>query len=209
MKSAMRKSILFLIISIMLPQLAAADMGMFIHGVQIKLKNGKILNGYITSDEIIDSCNKSADFDNNLGGSEFIFCSKLVRIKSHEYGYGPELFAAKSSVKLIKRVDIKSIKGVCRKWSNKGTNANHSVPELTDYMAQYVTNHKMIAAYEFDHESLPYDDEEYSYSSYTRYYSYNPEYPRKRLMKQRKLINKMSDDVLDKNKLIRFTYATD
>jgi len=192
----------------MLPQLAAAAMEMFIHGVQLNLKSGKILNGYIMSDELIDSCNKSADFDNNLGGSEFMFFDKLVRIKRQELGY-PELFVVKSSMKVIKRSDIKSIKGVCRKWSNKSVSAYHAVPELTDYMAQYVTNHKMVAAYEYDNESLPYDDEDYGYSTLTRYYSYNPEYPRERLMKQRKLIDKMSDDTLDKNKLIRFKWATD
>jgi hypothetical protein len=41
---------------------------------------------------------------------------------------------------------------------------------------------------------------------YTSYFSYNPKYPRESLMKQRKIIDKMSEDILNKNKLIRFRW---
>ena len=67
----------------------------------------------------------------------------------------------------------------------------------------------MIASYTFDHEGVPSRDKDYAYGQCTSYLSYNPEYPRARLMKQRKIIDKMPEVILDKNKLIRFRWSYD
>jgi len=74
-------------------------------------------------------------------------------------------------------------------------------------MAEYISNHKMIASYTFDAENA--SPEEYAYGQHTTYISYNPNYSHQRLEKEKKIINKMSEEVLDKNKLIRFTWSDD
>ena len=196
--------------------MATAAMEVGIRGVQIDLKNGEVLNGYILSESpFLNSCNKSEEnikkwvsyLKDKFDGEAVMFMGKLVRIKKQKYD--PELFAVKSSMKKIKIDDIKSIKGICRKWSDTWVSAYFSFPVISDFMAEYVTNHQMIAAYTFDHEDVPDDDADYAYSTLTTYFSYNPEYPRKRLIKEKKIIDKMSNDVLDKNKLIRLRWATD
>lgn len=177
-----------------MPHMAAAGITEGIYGVKINLKNGKVLDGYIVTDQLVNSCNKSREslskwdsyLEDNLHGGPVFFIGELVRIKKQKYD--PEFFAVESSVKEIKIDDIKSIKGVCRKWSDTWVSAYFSFPEITDFMAEYVTNHQMIAAYTFDHENVPDGDADYEYSTLTTYFSYNPEYPRKRLIKERQLI---------------------
>lgn len=200
-----------------------------IYGVTIHLANNKILNGYIETDWLLYSCKESKnDFkdgdqystwesllkrqrDDIRAGLRSIdtvtFIYKINQIKFDHYVNNkfiavPLFVTAKSSVKEIKIDNIKLIKGVCRKWDGLWT--DFGVEVISDYMAEYISNHKMIASYSYRSNAV---DE--PFEIYTVYFSYNPDYPRKRLIKERKVIGKMSDDILDEHKLIRFTYTAE
>lgn len=214
---------------IILPNIsfASAPGDTIVYGVKIQLSNNIELNGYAEIDYLLNSCHAS-DFDKNnyklesletswekmhkdvySGINSIYFYSKLIQIKykTADNNLGSWLAASKSSVKEIKVADIKIIKGVCKEYD--GYNTGIGVLLITDYMAEYISKHKIVASYTFDAEDPQLSLEEYAYGQHTTYLSYNSDYPRKRLIKQRKIIDKMSDEVLDKNKLIRFTWADD
>ena len=235
MKSTIRITSLLIVFLITLPQISMAYREGGIYGVTIHLTNNKKLNGYIETDWLLYSCKESKndfkDGDQHSTWESFLkrqrddiraglrtidtvtFIHKIIQIRFDRYIYGEFItiswfVAAKSSFKRVKFEDIKSIEGVCRKWD--GIRTDFAVEPITDYMAEYISNHKMIASYTINfEEDVPPSSGEYEYAKNTAYLSYNPQYPRKRLIKERKIIDKMSDDVLDKNKLIRFTWYSD
>jgi hypothetical protein len=158
----------------------------YVYGVKIQLSNNIELNGYVEFDRLLDSCHKS-DFDkehykletwesywerlrNNItsGSGTIEFIRELIEIKGEASVNRFELswlVASRSSVKKIKFADIKRIKGVCKKFDGRYTGIG--VVIITDYMAEYISNHKMIATYTFDHEHVPPSDEEYAYGILT------------------------------------------
>jgi len=191
------------------PQVSIAVETFNIYGVKIKLRNNITLNGYIRTFSHFDACEGNNEKWNliltkghNYDGDKIRFIGKLSKINNF-------LVAAKSSVKEIELGEIKSIEGVCRKWGGESISVFESIPLITDHMAEYSSNHKLVAHYTFDAEDPKLNPEEYAYGQHTTYFSYNPNYPRQRLKKERKIIDKMSDDVLDKNKLIRFVWYDD
>jgi len=217
MKIALRIICLFTFI-IILPNMSLASGAgdVIVYGVKIHLTNNIEIDGYAEIDYLLNSCHVS-DFDKknyklesletyweSIRTDSIIFYSKLTQIysKKAENNFA-FLAASRSSVKIIKVADIKTIKGVCKEYDGYNT----VIVLITDYMAEYISHHKIIASYTFDHESVPEGDADYAYSAFTAYLSYNPKYPQQRLKKERKNIDKMSDDILDKNKLIRFTWT--
>jgi hypothetical protein len=136
------------------------------------------------------------------------FINKLIEIK---YNKTWEPFAAKSSVKEIKIDDIRNIEGVCRNWDGYATMSGIRI--ITDYMAKYTSNHNLVAFYIYDENALleagKMEENCDLCACITTYLSYNPEYKRERLIKLRKKIDKMSNDILDKERLIRFRECWD
>lgn len=176
-----------------------------IYGVTIQLKNNEKLEGYIETFSNHSVCSQKKK-DNTTGAllletslkyqSEraddvtFIFINKIIEIK---YNNAWSIVVANSSVQKIKTKDIKSIEFVCKNWDGYS-----APPRITDYMAEYISNHKLVTVYEYDESG------EDSYC-HTTYLSYNPKYTREMLIKKRGVIDKMSNETLDKEKLIRFT----
>lgn len=217
MKPIMRIIYVLLILLMILPCISMAEELIDLNGVTINLNTNEKLEGYILAYWSVTACDKNKD--NSSKWSEFLkrerefqfrdkdkravtFIGKLVKINNG-------LYAAKSSVKEINIDDIKSIESACRKWSDTSLSAFSGIPRISDYMAEYISNHKMIASYTFDAEDPKLSPEEYAYGQHTTYLSYNPKYPHQRLKKERKIIDKMSADVLNQNKLVRFTWADD
>lgn len=194
-----------------------------IYGVTIHLKNNKKLNGYIeTTWGWLNKCDENKgdratwksflerQHDDIHAGrtidNKIRFIDKLVEVK---YNNAIDLFAAKSSVKEIKIAEIKSIEGVCRKWD--GYKTVEGIKLISDYIAQYLSNHELIAFYFYSDEDKAKDTKENCglCSCDTTYISYNPEYTREKLKKLRMKIYKMPSDVLDRERLIRFTECWD
>ena len=216
MKSTIRIIYLLLIILITLPHISVAAELISIYGAKIHLTNNGILDGYIETYWDLDVCKgdltKGKSFlekQRELQTDTVRFIDKLIEIK-YDKGWSP--YTAKSSVKEIEIDDIKSIEGVCKNWNGYETASGIQI--ITDSMAQYVFNHKLIAFYIYDQSALAEEGKISGEdcglcSCATTYLSYNPEYSSKRLMKLRKKIDKMSNDILDKERLIKFTHCWD
>jgi hypothetical protein len=212
MIAKIRITCVFIFILITIPfAIAIADVETpRIYGVTIHLKNNEKLDGYIETYWNLNACNQNkkdrATWSSFLEGQRerfsneskdkvtLTFIAKLIEIK-YDKAWVP--FAAKSSAKEIKIDDIKSIEGVCRNWDG----LEGSITRITDYMAEYISNHKLIAVYKYE------EDDGNAYC-HTTYLSYNPKYTREMLMKNRKIIDKMTDDTLDKEKWIRFAHCS-
>jgi len=198
-------------------------------GVTIHLKNNEKLDGYIEANAYMNACNKKSDdyeegddyqtFKDFLakqgdirslsdGRDTIRFIIKLVDI---QYGKVSRPVTTESNIKLVKMDDIRSIESVCKKWDGKKT--IEGIPIITDYMAKYISKHELIAFYEYDVGAIL-DKEGKAPEEcvgaglcawLTTYLSYNPKYTRERLIKLRKQIDKMESDILDKERLIRFS----
>lgn len=137
------------------------------------------------------------------------FMNELIEIK---YNDTSQPFAAESSVREIRIDDIRHIDAVCRKWDGHVT--VQGVRTITDYMAKYILNHKLISLSVHD-EAAPSEAGKLSKedcglcSCVTTYLSYNPAYTQRRLSKQRKKIDEMPNGTLDRERLIRFTECWD
>jgi len=231
------KIFLVLFIAIMHPGISmATPPGLTaVYGVTIHLANNKKLNGYIETPLYLKGCDgKSDDYgitDGYESGGDnptlkehlsmgrdvtsyngtIRFIDKLLEIK---YKYNKQnrsdLVAAKSSVKEINLDDIKRIEGVCRKWDGRKTVSG--IPIISDNMAQYVSDQKLIAFYIYSNEDQSKDEGKKECglcSCDTTIFSFNPEYTRERLKEQRYKIFKMPKDLLEKERLIRFTECSD
>lgn len=216
---------------IILPNISLASMpgNTILYGVKIRLSNGIELDGYAEIDYLLNSCHASdfdkinyklesleASWDKIRKGiysgkdSSINFYGKLIQLKRMTADgsvKGFWLASSKSSVKKIKVADIKIIKGVCKEYD--GYNTGIGIRLITDYMGEYISKHKMIASYTFNAEDSTLGPEEYAYGRHTTYLSYNPKYPHQKLKKERKIIDKMSEEILDTNKLIRFVWYDD
>ena len=128
----------------------------------MRLSNNIELDGYAQIDYLLNSCHAS-DFDKknyklesletyweSIRTDSIYFYSKLTQIytKNADNNFA-FLAASRSSVKKIKVADIKTIKGVCKEYDGYNT----VIVLITDCMAEYISNHKIIATYTFDHES--------------------------------------------------------
>jgi len=211
MKSSLKIIILLSITLLLFPQISKASECETLYGVKIYLNNNKVLNGYFLSNSKLNSCNKSEDsilewnsyLGNNQDGNSITFIGRLIKLETVPE---PNIIVAKSSVKEIKIDDIKRIEGVCRKWS--GTiiyflSRDSRFKAISDSLFEYISNHKVVAFYSFT-EGPTRDDPGYYF---THIISYNTDYPRKRLIKERKIINKMSSDKLSKEKLITINWS--
>lgn len=175
-----------------------------IYGVTIHLKNNEKLEGYIETYSNLSVCNQKKNNHTTRASlleracglqsertddATIKFINKITEIK-YNNAWSPVV--ARSSVREIKVNNIKSIEGVCKNWDGYS-----GIKIITDYMAEYISNHTLIAVYIYE------KDDGVAYC-HTTYLSYNPKYTREMLIKNRKIIDKMSDDTLDKEKLIRF-----
>jgi hypothetical protein len=237
-------------------------------GVKIHLKNNDVLEGYIETYLYLKGCDeKITDHEeDNVTLKEFLDKKGKLRhlagggdsirfikeLKDFHDGETTRPVVTRSNVKKIRINSIKSIKSVCRKWDGHKTMSG--IPIITDYMAKYISDHKLIAVYVYNPEDIGrakdnaesmahdaavaakeattaeeiaeaeakakeaarakvvaaeelYDPDDYALIN--TYLSYNPKYTRKELIKLRTKIDKMSNDALDKEKLIIFFEAFD
>lgn len=212
-------------ILMVLPQLSGAIESKTIYGVTIHLTNNEKMNGYIETYWYLNACNAKKedrftwesflkrqrdDINNERTSVDTVsFINKLIDIK---YNNRFHPVAVESSVQNIKVKDIERIDGVCRNWDSYQTTSGVQI--ITDFMAEYILNHKLIAFYIYDESALaaageiPAEDCGLC-SCATTYLSYNPAYTQERLVKLRKKIDKMPSDVLNKERLIRFIECFD
>lgn len=200
-----------------------------VYGVAVLLTNGERLDGYIETNRELYVCNESKDHRTTwkLTWESFLekqreaihsgrtlvdtvkFMNELIEIR---YNDTSQPFAAESSVREIRVDDIRGIDAVCRKWDGHVT--VQGVRTITDYMAKYISNHKLISLSVYD-EAAPSEAGKLSKedcglcSCVTTYLSYNPAYTQRRLSKQRKKIDEMPNGTLDRERLIRFTECWD
>jgi hypothetical protein len=204
---------IFIVISIILPHISmATPPGLTtILGVTIHLKNNEKLNGYIEANVYMNACNeKSEDYEKvnryiqtfkdylakqgdihslSDGRDTVRFINKLIDM---QYGKVSRPVTTESNIKLVKMDDIRSIESVCRKWDGKKTMSG--IPIITDYMAKYISKHKLIAFYEYDVGAILEKEGEAPEECVgaglcawiTTYLSYNPKYTREKLIKLRK-----------------------
>ncbi len=221
--SKVRIIYMFIIILIILPNnISIASEFPSIYGITIHLKNNDKLEGYIETFWNLNTCNQNKKdratwasflenqrerFKNESKDKVTVtFIDKLIEIK-YDKTWVP--FAAKSSVKEIKIDNIRNIEGVCK--NRDGYPGSISI--ITDYMVEYISNHKLIALYIYDEDALlkagKMEEDCGLCACVTTYLSYNPKYTREILIKNRKVIDKMPNDILDKERLIKFTKCWD
>ena len=223
MKLALRINIILILILISQPNVCLASQPFTIYGVTVHFENNDIWDGYIETDVEIYKCNKERDdktpwiltwesFSENQGTTTFI--NKLIEVEYIQFYEGKfrtihSLVTAKSSIRKIDLSDVKSIKGVCRKW--EGYESFGGVPRITDHAAEIISSHKFIASYLYnDYELAKAEGEPCGLcSGETIFLSYNPKYTRKELSKLRHKLYKMSDGELEKEKVVRFSQAWD
>ena len=222
----------------MLPAITMAGESHNIYGVTIHLKNNKSLRGYIETGFSLYKCNEKEDVSDEYkltaksflerlreqydpGGKDKVtitFIYKLYEAKyiqfdklKHEYHTEYIPVAAKSSVKKIKVIDIKSIENACRKWDGYCFDNYTGIPSVTDRMAEIMSTNKFIASYVYTDEEVAKDKVKPCdlCGGATTFLSYNPKYTRDKLRKIRKKLYKMSDEKLEEEGLVKYFEAWD
>lgn len=225
----MRYVFAFLLLFLSNISLASPPGETHIYGVSIHLVNNETLDGYIETDWLLHSCTKKKndrsaedftwesflmkqrkDIQSGRITIDFLkFMNELIEIK---YKDASLPFVAESSVRKIRINEIRSIDAICRKWDGHVT--VNGIKTLTDDMANYVSTHKLIASYVYDEPALAEagklssDDCDLCTCTIT-YLSYNQWFTRKKLSTERKKIDKLPRDVLDRKRLIRFAECWD
>lgn len=216
-------AVIIILIFMPLVSMASAPGETHIYGVTIHLTNNEKLNGYIETEWGLNACNENksdkATWEYFLERQRELqsrgtddksvrFINKLINLK---YNNKFRPFAATSSVREIKVNNIRTIEGVCKNWDGYITMSGIQI--ITDYIAKYIANHSLIAFYIYDENALleagKMEEDCGLCACITTYLSYNPEYTSERLIKLRKMIDKMSNDIMDKERLIRFTECWD
>jgi hypothetical protein len=224
--------IVFVFVLLLIPQVSLADQ--IIYGVRIHLTDNGVLNGYIEIDltdngvlygyeaeEDLHTCNdnkeNNARWDlflekyrqhNTKGYNSVTFIREILPIKFNKR-FSP--FAAKSHVRKVRVKDIESIEAMCRNWD--GFTTDNGIRTISDHMAQYVSDHNLVAFYIYDEDILlqqgKMKEDCGNCACISTYLSYNSKYTRSALIRLRRKIDKMSDGTLDKKNIIRFTECWD
>jgi hypothetical protein len=206
----------FIIILTILPNTCMAAEYVCIYGVTIHLKNNKKLDGYIeTYDLKEDGSNKitlksylemSKKYDLPVRFINKLFCVEFKQYYEKKYRNISSLLVTESSYQTINAVDIKSIKGVYRKGDSHCSIWN--ITRITDHMAEYISNHKLIAGYYYYDDSSPQLGPGVI-DCHITYLSYNPQYTQQELIKHKKKLIALPEKLLEKEKLIRITKCAD